>query len=86
MNFEYEPVNNVFRYLNTIELKSYLKDFEDKTIKDLMDKLELDFPYEDEHSESLFDSVAEDEFVDYLNERYNLNIKETIVSYYYIRL
>jgi hypothetical protein len=78
-------INNVFKYLDTIDLSSYLKEFKYKTIRDMMDKLEEDISYDDDYSNTLFDAVAEDEFVNYLNNKYNLRIQEETVSYYYIR-
>ena len=79
-----KAINNVFNYLNTIDLLPYLKEFKYKDVHDMMDKLEEDYSYNDEYSETLFDAMGEDEFVDYLNSKYNLNIREHTVSYYYI--
>lgn len=50
-----------------------------------MDYLEIHQNYTKDGCESLFDYMSEDEFVEYLNKKYNLKIKETIVSYHYIR-
>ncbi len=80
-----KAINNVTNYLDTINLLPYLKEFKNKTVRDMMDKLEENISYKDEYSVTLFDCIGEDEFVDYLNKRYNLNIEETTVSYYYIR-
>lgn len=84
MDFSNEVINNVFRFLDSIDLTNYLKEFKKRTVQELMDKLETDYPYSDEYSETLFDSVNEIEFVEYLNTRYNLQIKEKLISYYYI--
>lgn len=77
-------INNVTDYLNTIDLIPYLEKFKGKTVKDMMDKLEEEYPYTDEYSEILFDVISEEDFADYLNNRYGLNIRETTVTYYYI--
>lgn len=79
-----EALNNVFSYLDTIDLRSYLIAFKKKTVRDMMDKLREDFPYKDKYSDELFDVVTEEEFVDYLNEKYNTNIKETVIIRFYI--
>ncbi|WP_297419361.1 hypothetical protein [Clostridium sp.] len=77
---------NVFDYLDTIDLLPYLRKFNNKNIYYLMDKLEELFPFKDEYSESLFDAMGSDEFVEYLNNKYNLNIHEEVVCSYYIRI
>ncbi len=81
-----EALNNVFDYLNTIDLMPYIIKFKNKDIKELMDWLDENFPYKDKYSVDLFDTVSSDEFVDYLNKRYNLKIKETTISFYYITI
>lgn len=84
MDFSNEAINNVFKFLDSLDLTNYLKEFKKRTVQELMDKLEKDYPYSDEYSETLFDSVNEIEFVEYLNIKYNLKIKEKLISYYYI--
>ena len=79
-------INNVFSYLDTLDLNPYINTFKNKKVEDLMDKLEVIFPYKDGFSETLFDAIAEDEFVDYLNKKYNLDIREETISCHYIRL
>jgi len=79
-----ETTENVFNYLNTINLLPYLKVFKCKIVRDMMKKLEEDFLFKDEYSETLFDAVTEEEFADYLNKRYDLKIKESIVTCFYI--
>lgn len=79
-----ESLKLVFKYLDTIDLLPYLKKFKRKTVRDMIEELDQKYPYIDKYSKSLFDGVAEDEFVEYLNQRYNLDIRETTVSYYYI--
>ena len=81
-----KAISNVFQFLNLLDLMPCIKSFENKTIRDLMDSLENEFPYKDEYSATLFDAVAEDEFVDYINKKYNLNIREEVTYYYPIRL
>lgn len=84
MYFNDAAINNVFTFLDTIDLKPYLNQFKNKTIKELMDKLESDYPYTDDSSESLFDYVSEDEFIYYLIEKYKIKIKEHIEVKNYI--
>lgn len=79
-----EALQLAFKYLDTIDLSPYLKRFKRKTIRDLINILDQDYPYDDKYSECLFDCITEDEFVQYLNQKYNLNIKKTMISYYYI--
>ena len=69
LNYEQckETMNNVFGYLDTINLLPYLDSFKCSTVRDMMDKLEKDYPFKDKYSETLFDAIAEDEFVDYFN-------------------
>jgi len=76
----------VFKYLDSIDLLPYINEFKEKDLYDLMEKLEEIYDYKDEFSETLFDYIKVSEFAEYLNKRYNLNIKETeiISSYYYI--
>jgi len=81
-----KAIANVFKFLDSLDLMPYIKEFEYKEIHDLMDKLEETFPYEDGYSKTLFDAIGDDEFVDYLNNKYNLNIREQEVINYYIRL
>jgi len=80
-------IKKVFKYLDAIDLQPYITEFKDKDLYDLMEKLEETYDYKDEFSETLFDYIKASEFADYLNEKYNLNIKETdvIKHYYYIR-
>lgn len=80
-----KALENVFNFLDTIDLSKYINKHRYKTVRELMKDLEKDFSYEDKYSKSLFDGVAEDEFVEYLNKKYDMNIKETVVSFYYIR-
>lgn len=80
----HEALNNVFKFLDNIDLRPYIIQFKHETVYDLMEVLNKNYPYKDQYSEFLFDAVNESEFVDYLNERYGLNIRETTVSYYYI--
>jgi hypothetical protein len=88
MSLDSEQVNEalkfVFDYLDKINLSFYLEKFKYKTVREMMDKLNEDYPYNDIYSSYLFDVVAEDEFVSYLKKKYNLNIRETTVTYYYI--
>jgi len=79
-----KAINSVFSYLDTIDLSSYLSEFKYRTVRELMDKLDGDYPYEDEYSVMLFDAIAEDEFTDYLNLKYHTKIREETISYYYI--
>jgi|GEM_PF-4173444 len=81
-----KALSNVWHYLDTIDLMPYLKKFENKELHNLIENLNKTFPYKDEWSEILFDAVGEDEFMDYLNEKYNLNIREQWTSNCYIRL
>jgi hypothetical protein len=80
-------IKKVFKYLDTIDLQPYIDKYKGKDLYDLMEKLEEKYEYNDEFSETLFDYIKASEFADYLNERYNLNIKETevIKHYHYIR-
>jgi len=81
-----EVLDNVFTYLNKIDIKPYIKKFNDKPIDDLMKALEIDFPYKDKYVESLFDAVAEDEFIGYLRKRYkNIYTQESTITYLYIK-
>jgi len=76
-----ESIKNVFYYLDTIDLASYLKQFKDKTLYDLINKLEKDFPYSDKYSDFLFACVPEGELMNYLNKKYNLSFHESIQYY-----
>jgi len=77
---------NVFGYLDTINLMPYITQYKGKDIRDLMSKLELEFPYTDKYSETLFDAIAQEEFMDYLNEKYNLKLREITISHTYINI
>lgn len=79
-----ENIKNVFGYLDTIDLSEYINKYKNKTVRELMNTLNNEFPYVDKYSVTLFDGVAEDEFVEYLNGKYHLNIRESVTINYYI--
>lgn len=81
---ERTAIMKVVIYLNEINLLPYLEKFKGKTVRDMMDKLEKDYPYEDEYSKSLFHVFNESNFVYHLNITYELNLKETTVTGYFI--
>lgn len=79
-------ISNVFNFLDTIDLTSYLEKYKNKEVYDLQDELEEKYPYQDEYSATLFDCVAVDEFCGYLDKRYGANItSEETVTKWYIR-
>ena len=71
-----KATNNVFTYLDTVDLIPYMIEFEDKNIYLLMRRLEEVFSYKDEYSETLLDVIDSYEFGDYLNNRYGLCARE----------
>lgn len=82
-----KTIANVFKFLDTIELKDYLAKYKNtnKTIQDLMDELSEEYPYKDIEVNGLFDAIAEDEFIDYLKDRYSIRIYESVIVNNYIR-
>jgi len=80
-----KAIANVFKYLDGIDLMPYINKFKYRKLDELMAELSRIFPYEDEYSTTLFDAIAEDEFVDYLNKKYDVTISEETISYYFIR-
>lgn len=79
-----QTMDNVIKYLDTIDLTSLINEFKGGDLYDLRDKIEEIYPYEDEYSTTLFDYFSIDEVADYLNKKYNLNIKEEIISSYIV--
>lgn len=79
-----KAMKNVFNFLDTFDLTEYIIEYKNKTVRELMAKLSDEYCYSDEYSSSLFDIISEDEFVEYLNNKYGLNIKETVIIRYYI--
>lgn len=79
-----KAMKNVFNFLDTFDLTEYIIEYKNKTVRELMVKLSDEYCYSDEYSSSLFDIISEDEFVEYLNNKYGLNIKETVIIRYYI--
>lgn len=78
--------DNVYRFLDTIDLQPYLDKFKNKQVDDLEDELESLYPYEDAYSKSLFDFISTDEFCTYLDNRYGKYItREETITRYYIR-
>lgn len=77
-------LKNIFKFLDTIDLTLSIEKYKGKDIRQLMKYLSSKYNYKDEYSESLFDIVAEDEFVEYINNKYNLNIRESVTINYYI--
>lgn len=79
-----KAMKKVFDFLNTLDLRSYVEERRGITIKMLMDELQMKYKYKDEYSESLFDLISEDEFVEYLKEKYNIKIFEVQPAPYYV--
>lgn len=77
-------INNVFNYLDTIDLLSDIKLFDGDEVWELMKVLDRKYPYKDQYSETLFDVVTEDEFANYLRNKYNITIKEKTITNLYI--
>lgn len=77
-------LQNIFTFLDTIDLSVHIEQYKGKDIHELMRYLSSIYEYKDEYSDSLFDVVAVDEFVDYLNNTYNLKIRESVTINYYI--
>lgn len=77
-------LQNIFTFLDTINLSVYIEQYKGKDIHELMRYLSSIYEYKDEYSDSLFDVVAVDEFVEYLNNTYNLKIRESVTINYYI--
>ena len=75
-------IKNVYSFLDKIDLKPYIKEYKSKNIREMMDKLEEAYIYVDNYSVSLFDTVSVDEFVIYLENRYDMKVNvETEVVY-----
>lgn len=75
-------IKNVYSFLDKIDLKPYIKEYKSKNIREMMDKLEEAYIYVDNYSVSLFDTVSVDEFVIYLENRYDVKVNvETEVVY-----
>lgn len=76
-------IARVFTFLDTKDLSKFLDKYKGHEVRELMDTLELLFPYKDEKSSSLFDYVAEDEFIMYIGEKYNTRVREqtTVKNY-----
>jgi len=84
---EYEITkNNVFKFLDKIDLIPYIKEFNNENIDNLMDKLEGMCSFNDGYSKTLFDTIGVDGFVDYLTDKYKTHISEQTVTRYYISL
>jgi len=81
-------INNVFGYLDTIDLLPYINIFNNSVVWKLMDALSEKYPYKDKYSVTLFDAVTEDEFADYLRDRYKITIREKTETqtYFYINV
>ena len=77
-----EAVKNVYSFLDKIDLKPYINDYKSKNIVEMMDRLEELYFYRDNYSLSLFDTVSVDEFIIYLENRYDTDFSvETEVIY-----
>ena len=80
-----KAINNVFNYLDKIDLLSILKKSKDRELGNIMDELEKEYPYRDNYSDGLFDNINRDEFREYLINRYNnsnlISIVEHELSY-----
>ena len=84
---EYEITkNNVYKFLDKLDLTPYIKEFNNENIDNLMDKLEGMCSFNDGYSETLFDAIGIEGFIDYLNEKYKITISEETVTRYYISL
>lgn len=81
---ERKAIMKIIVYLDKINLLPYLERFKGKTVRNMMDKLEKDYPYKDKYSKSLFNVFNENNFVYYLNTTYKLNLEETTVTGYFI--
>jgi hypothetical protein len=71
-----KALNNTIKFLDSIDLAPYINEYKGGRLYDLMDKLELDFKFKDEYSESLFDCMSENEFIHYLNKKYKCRCEE----------
>lgn len=82
-------LKRVFDYIDTLPLEEYIERYKGtkKSIRDLMDELSEKYPYEDTKYkiDGLFDVVAEDEFIDFLEKKFNLKIYEKVTIENYIR-
>lgn len=77
-----EAVKNVYSFLDKIDLRPYIKEYKSKNIIEMMDRLEELYFYRDNYSLSLFDAVSVDEFIIYLENRYDTDFSvETEVIY-----
>lgn len=77
-----EAVKNVYSFLDKIDLRPYIKEYKSKNIIEMMDRLEELYFYRDDYSLSLFDAVSVDEFIIYLENRYDTDFSvETEVIY-----
>lgn len=72
-------IENVFKYLDNIDLKEYLIKYKFKDIHYLMRELEEKFPYNTKNSDGLFDLIDQDEFITYIENKYKVTTRE--VSY-----
>lgn len=82
-------IKDATKYLNTLDLLPYIEMFKNSSndfdVYALRDYLEEKYPYEDGYSATLFDCFDAEDIVNYLKERYHLNIRENIeVKYYFI--
>lgn len=80
-----EKVARVFSFLDSKDLSGFIDKYKGHEVEELMEVLEMLFNYTDEDSCSLFDYVAEDEFIIYIRERYKASIKEEVTIKNYIR-
>lgn len=79
----WDKINDqVFAFLDKINLEPYIEmaKANDWVVEDMMDILEEEYPYKNKYVSSLFDSITQDEFMNYLTKRYRIHFRE-IVTY-----
>lgn len=85
VNIDWEEArHNVFKFLDTKELIYDISKAQEHhySVHELMDYLEEKYPYKDKFSDTLFDCIDQGNFIEYIEERYEIKAIEQI-NYYF---
>lgn len=78
-----KATTNVINKLDSVDLMPYIQSHKGKEVKHLMGCIDYHVPYSDEYSDSVLDMLTEEEFFEYLLDRYGEDIVgvEEVVAY-----
>lgn len=72
----YNSIQQMSEFLDTIDILPLITEFKGELVWSLMYYLMEHYDYKDEYSTELFDCMSQYDFVLYLNNRYEINIRE----------